>query len=57
MASRKCIEKMAQLAPFGSRRGMLVGSCSMFKVEAVEDIAEGEVGAEADDDPVAGPIT
>ena len=29
----------------------------MLKVEAVKDIAEGEVGAEADDDPVAGPIT
>lgn len=54
--SRKRMEKMAQFTPLGSRRGMLAGSCSMAKVGAGIDMAEGEVGVEADDDVAPGPI-
>ena len=37
IATQKRAEKIAQFAPFVSRRGMLLGSCSMG-VEAVEDV-------------------
>jgi len=50
------MEKIAQLAPLGSRQGMFAGSCSM--VEAGDDIVtadDDDAAAEALCEP--GPIT